>query len=416
MKGTVGAVYDRAYFVDSKRSARSQTAPTVPWLKPVAVLCLIGLVWGCKVGPKYKTPTAPVPPAFKEPLPSNWKTANPQDGTLRGDWWTIFGDSQLNDLETQVNISNQSVAVAEAQFRGARAAVRAARSGLYPTLTVDGAATRTGSGNKGNSAILGAGNTVRTGGGTFYSLPFDFSYELDGGGRVRKTVEAAAATAQASAADLEAVRLSSHAELALDYFELRGLDEQKKLLDETVNNFEQALQLTTDRFNQGVVSGLDVEQARTQLETARAQAIDLDIQRAQFEHAIAILTGKPPAELELARGTISGEPPVIPVALPSELLERRPDVAAAERRVVSANAQIGVAKTAYFPSVALNATGGFTSSAISGLLSWPSRFWSIGPSFSEILFDAGRRRALVAEAEAAYDATVANYQIGRAHV
>jgi NodT family efflux transporter outer membrane factor (OMF) lipoprotein len=322
----------------------------------------------------------------------------------------MFGDPQLNDLEAQVNISNQTVAVAEAQFRGARAAVRAARSGLFPTLTVNGAATRTGSGSKGNSGVIGAGNTVHAGGGTFYSLPFDFSYELDVWGRVRKTIEAAAASAQASAADVEAVRLSSHAELALDYFELRGLDEQKQLFEKTVSGFEQALQLTTDRFNQGVVSGVDVEQARTQLDTARAQAIDLDVQRAQFEHAIAILIGKPPSELTLARGSIVGEPPVIPVALPSELLERRPDVAVAERQVAAANAQIGVAKAAYFPAISLSATGGFQSQTISSLLSWPSRFWSIGPSFSEILFDAGRRRALVAQAEAAYDATVATYR------
>jgi NodT family efflux transporter outer membrane factor (OMF) lipoprotein len=198
--------------------------------------------------------------------------------------------------------------------------------------------------------------------------------------------------------------------LALDYFELRGLDEQKQLFDQTVAGFEQALQLTTDRFNQGIASGVDVEQARTQLETARAQAIDLDVQRAQFEHAIAILIGKPPAELTLARGAIIGEPPVIPVALPSELLERRPDVAMTERQVASANAKIGVAKAAYFPTISLTGTGGFQSQALSTLLSWPSRFWSLGGSFSEILFDAGRRHALVAEAEAAYDTTVANYR------
>jgi NodT family efflux transporter outer membrane factor (OMF) lipoprotein len=373
------------------------------------LLCfLFCLFSACSVGPRYKKPAAPVAPAFKEPPPASWKTATPQDGTLRGNWWEIFGDPQLNDLEVQVNISNQNIAAAEAQFRGARAAIRAARSGLFPTLTVTGSATRTGSG--GNRSVLGAGNTVRSGGGTFYALPFDFSYELDVWGRVRKTIEAAVDTAQATAADVETIRLSTHAELALDYFELRGLDEQKQLFDQTVAGFDQALQLTTNRFNQGVASAVDVEQARTQLETARAQAIDLDVQRAQFEHAIAIFTGKPPAELTLARGGINGEPPVIPVALPSELLERRPDIAAAERRVASSNAQIGVAKAAYFPTISFSATGGFESSAIASLLSWPSRFWSIGPAFSEILFDAGRRRALVGEAEAAYDANVAVYR------
>jgi NodT family efflux transporter outer membrane factor (OMF) lipoprotein len=378
--------------------------------KTLTVLCLLGLVWGCKAGPTYKTPAAAVPPAFKEPLPSNWKTATPEDGTLRGDWWTMFRDSQLNELEAQVDVSNQNIAVAEAQFRGARAAVRAARSGLFPTLTVSASGIKTGSGGRGGSAIVGAGNTVHTGGGTFYSLPFDFSYEFDVWGRVRRAVEAAEATAQASAADVETVRLSIHSEVALDYFELRGLDEQKKLFDETVKGFEQALELTTNRFNQGIASGVDVEQARTQLETARAQAIDLEAQRAQFEHAIATLIGKPPAELTLAPAPIIGEPPEIPVAVPSQLLERRPDIAAAERLVAAANAQIGVAKAAYFPTISLSAIGGFQSSALSSLLSWPSRFWSIGPSFSEILFDAGRRKAVAAQAEAAYDATVATYR------
>jgi NodT family efflux transporter outer membrane factor (OMF) lipoprotein len=386
-------------------------------------LCVFLSLWllpvfsACAVGPKYKTPAAPVPPAFKEQPPENfketgqsnqWKPANPQDDTIRGDWWAMFEDPQLNDLEAQVNISNQNIAAAEAQFRAARAAVRTARSGLFPTLTANGSATRTG--GSGNRATLAAGNVVRSGGGTFYSLPLDFSYEADVWGRVRKTIEAAATTAQASAADLETVRLTAHAELALDYFELRGLDEEQSLFDQTVAGFEQAFELTMNRFNQGVASEVGVEQARTQLETARAQAIDLGVQRAQFEHAIAIFTGKPPAELTLARGELIGEPPVIPVALPSELLERRPDVAAAERRVASANAQIGVAKAAYFPTISLSAVGGFTSTSITSLLSWPSRFWSIGPSFAETLFDAGRRGAVVEQAEASYDATVATYR------
>jgi len=320
----------------------------------------------------------------------------------------MFGDPQLNDLEAQVNVSNQNIAAAEAQFRGARAAIRAARAGLFPTVTVNGASTTTGGGS--NRATLGAGNTVRAGGGTFYSLPFDFSYELDVWGGVRRTIEAAAATAQATAGDLETIRLSIHSELALDYFELRGLDEQQALFAQTVAGFEEALQLTMNRFNQGVASAVDVEQARTQLETARAQAIDLGVQRAQFEHAIAILIGKTPAELTLARGNLSAVPPVIPVALPSELLERRPDVAAAERRVAAANAQIGVAKAAYFPTISLSATYGFQASKIANLFALASRFWSVGPAFSQIAFDAGRRRAIVAETEAAYDTTVATYR------
>jgi NodT family efflux transporter outer membrane factor (OMF) lipoprotein len=379
----------------------------------LVVVLLISLLPGaCSVGPKYRRPAAPVTPAFKEPPPDQWKEATPKDDTLRGDWWEMFGDPQLNALEAQVNVSNQSIAAAEAQFRAARAAVRVARAGLFPTVTVGGSATTTGSGSAGNRAVLGAGNVVRSGGGTFYSLPFDFSYEADVWGRVRRTVEAARATAQATAADTETIRLSTHAELALDYFELRGLDEEQTLFEQTVSDFEEALQLTLSRFNQGVASGVDVEQARTQLETARAQAIDLGVQRAQFEHAIAALTGKPPAELSIPRGSLSGGPPVIPVAFPSELLERRPDVAGEERRVAAANAQIGVAKAAYFPTISISASFGFTSSAIADLLSWPSRFWSIGPSFTETLFDAGRRRAAVAQAEASYDATVATYRQG----
>src|SRR6266436_4871474 len=301
------------------------------------VFSLLCFLSACSVGPKYKTPPAPVPPAFKEPPPDNfketdeWKPAAPQDDRLRGNWWEMFSDPQLNDLEAQVNVSNQNIAAAEAQFRAARAAVQAARSGLFPSLTLNAGSTRSGGG--GNRAVVGAGNVVRASNGTFYTLPLDLSYEADVWGRVRRTIEAAAATAQASAGDLETIRLSTHAELALDYFELRGLDEEQRLFDQTVAGFEQALELTTNRFNQGVVSEVDVDQARTQLETARAQAIDLGVQRAQFEHAIAVFTGKPPAELTLARGAFTGEPPVIPVALPSELLERRPDVASAERRV-----------------------------------------------------------------------------------
>src|SRR5438093_586808 len=249
------------------------------------LLSCVFLLFSCSVGPKYKTPAAPVPPAFKEPPPANfkengeWKQAAPQDDSIRGDWWEIFGDLQLNDLEAQVNVSNQTIAAAEAQFRAARATVRGGRSGLFPTLMVTGSGTTTGSGAAGNRTVLGAGNVVRPGGGTFYTLPFDLTYEADVWGRVRRTIEAAAATAQATAADLETIRLSVHAELALDYFELRGLDEQHRLFEQTVTGFEQALELTMNRFQQGVVSALDVEQALTQLETARAEELDLDVQR-----------------------------------------------------------------------------------------------------------------------------------------
>jgi NodT family efflux transporter outer membrane factor (OMF) lipoprotein len=258
---------------------------------------------------------------------------------------------------------------------------------------------------------VGAGNVVTAGSGnTLYSLPFDLTYEVDAWGRIRRTIEEQADLAQSSAADLETIRLSSHSDLALDYFELRGLDEEERLYEQTIVGYEQALQLTINRFNQGVASALDVEQARTQLETARAQGIDLGVQRAAFEHAIAVLTGKAPAELTLARGTIVGEPPVIPVALPSELLERRPDISAAERRAAAANAAIGIATAAYFPTITLNPSAGFQSSTLSTLISLPSAIWTYGPTFTQILFDAGQRRAVVAEARANYDATISTYR------
>lgn len=368
--------------------------------------CVMLLFNGCKVGPKYRIPAAPVPVTYKEQPPAGWKEAQPQDGELRGNWWELFGDAALNALEEQVDISNQNVVAAEAQFQAARAAVRAARAGLFPTVTIGASATRSrfGVNRSGNAGAL------TTGSGALYTIPIDFTYEVDAWGRVRRSVESAIATAQASAAEIETVRLSAHAELALDYFELRGLDEQKRLLDENVAAFERALELTTNRYNQGIASGLDVSQARTQLENTRAELIDLGTQRAVFEHAIAILIGRPPADLTIPISPVLGEPPVIPTGLPSELLERRPDIAAAERTVASANAQIGVAKAALFPSITLNAAGGVGSSAIGSLLSLSNRFWTIGPTLAQIVFDAGRRSAAIAQAEAQYDAAAAQYR------
>jgi len=252
----------------------------------------------CKVGPKYKTPTAPIPPTFKEQQPSTfreadgWKPGEPQDEIPRGAWWEMFGDLQLNALEEQVNLSNQTLAAAEAQFRAARAAIRIARSGLFPTVNVSANATI--------ASVSAARQGPRNGSGSVYTLPVDFSYEADLWGRVRNTVQAQVATAQATAGDLETARLSIHSELAVAYMELRGLDDQQRLFDETVAAYERALELTTNRFNQGIVSGVDVAQAQTQLETARAQRIDLGVARAQFEHAIATLMGKPPADLTIS--------------------------------------------------------------------------------------------------------------------
>lgn len=358
----------------------------------------------CSVGPQYKKPSVEVPAGFKEQPPEGWKTAQPKDTAQRGAWWEIFGDLALNALEEQVSVSNQTLAQAEAQFRGARAAVASARAGLFPTVTAGAQATRSYSG--GSRSASG----TQSGAATVYQVPVDFTYEADVWGRVRRTIEQNAATAQASAADVESIRLSLQAELAVDYFQLHGLDDQRRLLDTAVTDYEAALKITGNRHDQGVASGADVAESQTQLETARAQAIDLGVARTQLEHAIAILTGKAPIDLTIPTEPLAVAPPVVPLELPSELLERRPDIAAAERRVAAANAQIGVATAALYPSLTLNASGGFASSTLGTLFSLPSRFWSLGPQLLATVFDGGRRRAVVAQSEAAYDAEVAAYR------
>jgi NodT family efflux transporter outer membrane factor (OMF) lipoprotein len=365
------------------------------------------------VGPNYKKPSVETPGGFKEPPPDGWKRAQPSDAALRGKWWELYGDPALNVLEEQVSVSNQSLAQAEAQFRGARAAVALARAGLFPTVTVGANATRSSSAtSRTGTAISTPTGTVATGGGaaTVYQVPIDFTWELDLWGKVRRNIEANVATAQASAADVENVRLSLQTELADDYFQLHGLDEQKQLLDSTTKEYAAALKITSNRHDQGVASGADVAEAETQLETARAQAIDLGVSRTQLEHAIAILTGKAPADLTISEAPIKFAPPVVPVGVPSELLERRPDIAGAERRVAAANAQIGVAQAAYYPTLSLSASGGFESSTLGKLFSLPSRFWSVGPGLLGTLFDGGARHAVVEQAEANYDATVAAYR------
>ena len=362
----------------------------------------------CAVGPNYKRPDAPVPAAFKErsaeaPAPGEWKPAQPKDDASRGRWWEIFGDPLLDDLEQQVSVSNQTIAQAEAQFRGARAAARGARSAFFPTATLGASASRSrGSDNRSSSL---PGQTVND-----FQAPLDLSYELDVWGRIRRSVEANVASAQASAADLESARLSLQAELASDYFLLRGLDAEKQLLDTTVAAYQKALQLTMNRYNQGVVSGVDVAQAQTQLFSTRAQAVDLGLSRAQLEHAIAILVGKAPGDFEITPSAGGALPPAIPAALPSELLERRPDIAASERRVASANAQVGVAEAAFFPTLLLAASGGFEASSVAKWFNWPSRFWSLGASLVGTVFDGGKRKAATEQAVAFYDAAVAVYR------
>jgi NodT family efflux transporter outer membrane factor (OMF) lipoprotein len=366
----------------------------------------------CAVGPTYKRPPVAVPAAYKElsgsaAAPSGqWKPAQPNDDSGRGKWWEVFGDAGLNALEEQVAVSNQTVVQAEAAYRGARALARGARASFFPTLSTGPSVTRSSGVTTHSSGAPGVpAPTV-----TAYSVPVDLSWELDLFGRIRRSVEAGVATAQASAADLEAVRLALQAELAVDYFTLLGLDTQKQLLDSTVAAYQTALDLTTNRYRQGIVSGVDVAQAQTQLETTRAQATDLSISRAQTEHAIAVLVGKTPGEFAIAPHPNRVTPPQIPLGLPSELLERRPDIAAAERLVAAANAQVGVARAAYFPTLTLGASGGYESSSLTNFFSLPNRVWSLGPALVETLFSGGKRRAATEQAVASYDAAVAAYR------
>ena len=359
---------------------------------------------GCMVGPKYHTPVVQTPSTYKEV--GDWKPAQPNDQNVGGTWWTIFQDPQLDALELQVDVSNQNLKAAEAQYQQARAVLRYYRADYYPTVTAGPSATRTRvSQNAPPPGSQFDGITYND-----FAVPFNFSYELDVWGRVRRTVESYREQAQASAADLATVNLSMHADLAIDYFLARSLDAEEQLLNSTVTQYEQALELIQSRFAGGIASEVEVQQASTQLETTRAEAIDVGAARAQYEHAIAILIGKPPAEFGLPPLPLTVPPPPIPVSVPSELLERRPDIAAAERRVASANAQIGVAKSAYYPSVSLGASGGFESTSITTLIQGPSGLWSVGLAAMETIFDGGRRRAASDQAIAAYDQTVANYR------
>jgi NodT family efflux transporter outer membrane factor (OMF) lipoprotein len=365
------------------------------------------------VGPKYVKPTAPVAPAFKEQPPESfkgsdsWKPAQPSDQALRGKWWEIFGDPQLNALEEEVTLSNQDLKVSEARFRQARAMIRFNRSAEFPTISTSPSIANERVSP--NSPYFPA-SQANNGTGAF-TLPIDLSYEVDLWGRVRRTVSASREEAQASAADLQTANLSLHAELAVDYFELRSADVQEQLLDDTVKAYTDALKLTQNRLDGGAAPKSDVAQAQTQLDGARVQDTDVTVMRAQFEHAIATLIGKPPAEFNITPAPNNVlQLPVIPVGLPASLLERRPDIAAGERRVAEANDQIGIARAAFFPSLVLGATGGFAGTSITNWFDWPSRMWAVGPQMSQTIFDAGRRRAVSEGATANYDGTVASYR------
>ncbi len=378
----------------------------------IVALLLVLLLAGCTVGPKYIRPAVPTTPNYKEEVPGSfkesdqWQPAHPADQTSRGNWWEIFGDPELNKLEEQIAGSNQNLKVAEARFREARAAIRFNRAAQFPAIsTVPSASYVKNSDYSPNSP-----SKIQQSSKGDFVLPFDLSYELDFWGRVRRSVAAAREEAQATAADYETAKLSLEAELALDYFELRSADAQKQLLDDTVKAYTDNLQLTLNRFKGGVAPKADVAQAQTQLDTTRVQDTDVTVQRAQFEHAIAILIGKSPAEFSLAAMPLNYQPPSIPIGLPSELLQRRPDIAAAERRVAEANQQIGIARAAYFPTVTLGGTAGFAGTQGSNWFSWPSGFWAVGPALAQTLFDAGRRRATSESARANYDAAVATYR------
>jgi len=368
----------------------------------LSAILVLGI--GCAVGPRYSRPAAPAPPEYKE-TPPNWKQAQPSDQVLRGKWWEICQDPQLDTLEEKVDVANQTLKAALAQFEQARTVVRYNRSYYYPTVTAGASATRERlSGSRPLGQLTGPVTT------NDFVLPVDMSYEADVWGRIRRTVQASRAEAQASFADLQSASLSLHAELAVDYFQAKELDAEAQLLDSTVASYEKSLQLTQNRYNGGVVSQVDVAQAQTVLETARAQDIDVKAARTQYEHAIATLVGIPASTFALPFAPLSAIRPVIPPGLPSEVLERRPDIAASERRMAAASANIGVVKAAYFPLFTFPAAAGFESTNITTWLNAPNTFASVGLQAVGTIFDAGRRRAAYDQARYAYDQAAANYQ------
>jgi NodT family efflux transporter outer membrane factor (OMF) lipoprotein len=371
------------------------------------------LLGGCMVGPKYVKPSVPLAPEYKEANPdaykenANWHVAQPADAVTRGEWWKVFGDAELNTLEPQVAANNQNLKAADARFREARALIRFNHASLFPTV---GTAPFAGGLRESTNRPYFSTTASRGNGVGDIQLPIDLNYEVDVWGRVRRTVSAAREEAQASAGDRQTVLLSLQAELAVDYFEARSADAQEKLLNDTVKYYEEAYRITTNRFEGGVAPKSDVDQAKTQLEAAKVQARDITLQRAQFEHAIAVLLGEPPASFMLTGAPLDARPPVIPPGLPSELLERRPDIASAERRVAEANDRIGIARAAFYPTISLSGSIGVESTSFANLFDPASLLWAIGPTLSQTIFDAGRRAAVSEQANAGYDETVANYR------
>lgn len=371
----------------------------------LVAVAMVSLLAGCEVGPDYERPPAATPVAYKEI--GDWKPSAPSDLLNRGPWWSIYADPLLDQLEQQVDVSNQNLKAAEAAYREARAIVAETRAGLFPTLSVDASAQRSGqgAGSSTSSSTFSRGRTQNQ-----FNATASASWELDVWGRIRRAVESDVASAQASAADLAAARLSAQSLLATNYLQLRVADELKRLLDDSAAAFLRALQITENRYQGGIAARSDVASARAQYESTRAQAINVGVQRAALEHAVAVLIGKPPAELTIAAAKFTAVVPTMPPGLPSTLLERRPDIAGAERRVAAANAQIGVAIAAYYPTLTLSASYGVVSSAIDTLFRASNGVWAVGPQLAETVFDAGLRSAQVAAARALYDQDVANYR------
>jgi NodT family efflux transporter outer membrane factor (OMF) lipoprotein len=371
----------------------------------VALLSVLVLS-GCKVGPNYKMPAVPMPPAYSDDGHNgNWATASPADATSRGDWWTIYNDPALNSLAQRCASANQNIAAALHAYEQAHDIVRENRANLYPTVSIGGSANR--SKLSGNKPLRPASQS-----NYFWDflIPLNISWEPDFWGAIRRQIESTSANAQASAADLANTRVSLQGLLVVTYLQIRGIDLQAQLLQNSLTAYTQTLKLTQDRLSGGLATDIDVQQARAQLEETRAELIDLGVQREQYEHAVAVLIGQPATGFHIAVDPLQGDPPAVPDGLPSQLLERRPDIAAAERRVAASNAQIGVAKAAYYPNIVLGTEGGLESDLVSRVFSSSSTAWNAGPSANEILFDAGRRRAQVDYALAQREQATALYR------
>jgi len=397
----------------NKHSQRMSAPRTVSPFRPVVIALLAALAAGCSVSPVYQVPTTPAPAQFKEL--QGWVPAAPADALERGPWWTLFGDPVLNELASSVQVSNQNVAAAVAAYAQARALVAEQRASLFPSLTLSSSGTRSGTRGGGGAATVDSnGNIIGGGGGgsvgNNYRLSIGGSWEPDVWGRLRAGVTAASASAQASAADLAAATLSAQGELALNYVSLRSADAQRALLASTIEGYQRELRITQNRYDAGIIPHSDVYQAETQLANARAEELSLASQRAQLEHAIAVLVGKAPAEFSLAAAPWNVTVPEVPVGVPSTLLQRRPDIAGAERRVAAANEQIGIARSAYFPDIGLSASYGTAASKVGDLFNASAAAWSFGLSAAQTLFDAGATRARVASARAAQEQAAANYR------